>query len=133
DDARSARVELAQQAEVLLVAGHDLVALAETEPGNDDLAAPSRGVGERDEFRRGSQDGGETRTSTLSLLEDPLDVCSATAALDQVELEACFDCLDVGPRQGSDRAGVEIRVALEDGELRACLVERHSTTASTGA
>ena len=61
-------------------------------------------------------------------LPDELWLLSGTVAF-----EACSDCLDGGFREGPDRAGVEIRVAVEDRELGACLVERHSTTASTGA
>ena len=48
DDARAARVERAEQAEVLLVGRDDLVVRAEPEPGDDDLAAARRRVGERD-------------------------------------------------------------------------------------
>ena len=81
----------------------------------------------------GAEDGGEAGADALPLLEDLLDVRRAAAALGQVALEPRPGCLDRGSRQRPDRAGVEVRVALEHRELRACLVERHSTTASTGA
>ena len=125
-DAGAARVELAEQAEVLLVARDDLVLRAEPEPGDGDLAAACRGVGERDELRRGAEHRGEPAADPLPQLEHLLDVRLAAPALGQVALEPCPERVDGRLRERAVRAGVEVRVALEDGELGAGLLVRHS-------
>jgi hypothetical protein len=62
-------VERSEQAEVLLVRRDDLVVRAQTEPGNDELTAAGRGVGERDELRGCPENGGDSPADALSRLE----------------------------------------------------------------
>ena len=133
DDAGAADVKGPEQAEVLLVGRDDLVVGAETEPRRDDLAAARRGLGERDELGGSAEDGGDALADALPRLEDALDVRLAAPALREVALEPGPDRVAGRPRERAARAGVEIRVAVEDGELRPSLVVCHSTTASTGA
>ena len=106
---------------------------AEAEPGDDDLTAAGRGVGERDELRGGPENGGDTPADALSRLEQLFHASLAAPALGQIALELCPHCVDGRLRERPARPGVEIRVALENGELRPSLLGCHSTTASTGA
>jgi hypothetical protein len=45
----------------------------------------------------------------------------------------CHDRVEDGLRHRPERAGVQVREALEHRELRPCLLERHATSSSTGA
>ena len=133
DDTRAARVERAEQAEVLLVGRHDLVARREAEPGDDDLAAARRRVGERDLLRRRADDLREAGAHLLAQPGELLDVRHPAAALLEIAREPRLRRLDRRARQRPVRAGVEVRLALEHRELGAGLLEGHPTTASTGA
>ena len=76
----------------------------------------------------------EAAADALSQLEQLLDVRpSPLRPCGQIALELRPRRVDGRPRQRPARARVEIRVALEHRELRAGLLERHSTTTSTGA
>ena len=70
---------------------------------------------------------------SLPQLDHLLDVRLAAPALRQVALEPCPKRVDGRLRERAVRAGVEVGVALEDGELGAGLLVSHSTIASTGA
>src|SRR5205823_5426521 len=133
DNTGAARVQRADQAEMLLIGCDDLVLRAELESGEHDLAPARRRIGEGDELRGGSQDCCDPAADSLSHLPDLLDPGRPAAALRKIALEPSPRSVDGRLRQRPVRACVEVREALQDGKLRPRLLERHSTTASTGA
>src|SRR4029077_3931769 len=88
---------------------------------------------ERDELGGGAENVRDAASDALAQLEDLLDVRLAAAALGRVAVEPRANRVDRRLRERAGGARVQVRVALEDGELRACLLEVHPTTASTGA
>ena len=128
DDARAGRVQRPDQAEVLLVGRDDLVLGAEAEPGEHDRAAARRRVGERDVLgstpsTAASPRARLSRSSSISLEVRP---CRSGPRSDRARACAVI-ASTVARASGPVRARVEVRVALEHGELRACLLERHPT------
>ena len=109
--------ERREQARVLLVGGHDLVAGAEIEPGDDGVDAVGGRARQRDvdgvtaERRRvpGARLSGE--------LHQRLEVRAAAAAGLGLGLDPAADRLDCGGWDRPFGAGVEVGQPFEHGEL----------------
>ena len=69
----------------------------------------------------------------LAQSEDALEVGLADAAVDGAGAELGLHRIEGRPRERPEGARIEIRDALEHGEERPRLLDRHSMRASTGA
>ena len=129
-DAAVARgAQRAEQPRVLGVAGHDLVAAAEFEPG-DHLPDPLAGPG-RDRDVRGRHVTEQPCVAAAQLrqhLRLALERRDETA-LGQLAFEFRTSRLDRDPRQRPIRPRVEVRGALEDGEVGAQRFDVHHAPA----
>jgi len=110
------RVQRAEQAGVLVRRGEDLVARPEGEPGEDAHDALARARGERDVGRVGAEALRVGRALTVAQREHPLHV-RARPALDRRAGEHVGHGVQGAARQRAARAGVEIGVLVEHGEL----------------
>ncbi len=98
-------------------------------PESTIAAAPARRLRESDVLRVDVEDGGEPAPRLVTQREDALDPARAAPSVPRLAFELLHHR---GRRRRGDRpvrARVEIRVALEHRELRACLLERHPTVA----
>ena len=123
---RSGCVQRADQPEVLVRGRDHLVAGAETQPREDDVAAVRRGRGQRDLVRLRADEVGKLGAQLGSKGEDALDVLDPHPALAQVP-----------PLLGAHRLGrpaskrprasrLQIGDLLEHRKLGACLLEGHA-------
>ena len=133
DDARTGGVQRAGQAEVLLVGRDHLVLAGEPQAREHGRAATRRRLHERHPLGLDAEDRSECLARSLAQLEHLLDVLLAGSAFIEVTLRLRDERVDGRARKRPVRARVQIRVALEDRELRACLLVGHPTVSSTGA
>ena len=83
--------------------------------------------------RRAEQVGDELAHLPLARASISSMYCLAAAALAQVAPQLLGERVGGRARERSERAGVQVREPLEHREERPRLLERHSTTRSTGA
>ena len=131
--ARARCLERAEQAEVLAVRRDHLVLRPEVEAGQDDVAALGRRAGQRDVRRVDVDDAGERGPGLVAQREHLLDIGLPAAAAVEVPLLPGGHRLERRAREWAHRPGIQERQALEDGELRAGLLEVHVSDLSTGA
>ena len=112
---------------------HDLVARLEIEPRENDVAAVRRRHRERDLIRLGGDECCDLRAQLPTQREHPLEVRTVDPPALEVVGQRCGDRLHHPARERPERAGVEVRHALEDGEHGTGLVERQPILSSTGA
>ncbi len=111
---------------MLLVGRDDLVRRRQPKPGDDDLAAARRRVGERDLLGRGADDGSEALAHLVAEPGELVDVRHPAAAALEIAREPRLRRLDRRARQRPVRASVEVRGVLEDRELSASGVVIHA-------
>ena len=75
----------------------------------------------------------ESRAYVASQLQMAVEVRLPHSAVLQVGLQLLLHRVECRPGERTERAGVEIRDALEDREERARLCRRHPIVTSTGA
>ena len=80
-----------------------------------------------------AEDRRECSARGLAELEHTLEVLRAGPAFLEVALFLRDERIDSRPRKRSIRARIQIRLALENRELRPGLFVRHPTVSSTGA
>src|SRR4051794_5321735 len=122
-----------QESEMLDVGGDDLVRGGQVEPGEDDIASVRGRADEGNVLGRELEQAGERLAGALAQGEDLLEVGLSAAALLEIALVPFRHRFDCRARERAVRAGVQVRVALEDRELGSSLLEGHVTLASTGA
>ena len=127
DDPNPCRVHGCGEAEMLLVCHHDLVIRAEAEAGEHGRAAARGRIGERDVQRIDVEHGCETRSRLFTKGEDPLDPFLPAPPMLEIAPRLVDHRVGRCTRDRPVRARVEIRVALEHGELRAGFLEGHPT------
>ena len=127
------RDEPAEEAGVLRVRRHHLVARPDAQAAQDDVAAFRRRGRERDLFRLRAQEACKLAPQRLALLQRALEVRTARAALLQLEALDGLHRLDRRPRQRAERARVQVRIALQHRQAAADGYEVDAITASTGA
>ena len=111
---------------MLLIGRDDLVLRREPEPGNDDLTAARRRIGERDLLGRRADDRRKPGAHLLAQPGKLVDVRHPATALLEVAREPRLRRLDRRARERAVRAGVEVCGVVEDGELRAGCVVIHA-------
>jgi hypothetical protein len=121
------------QAEVLRVGRHDLVALSEPEPVQHDVAALRGRRRERDALDGHADELGEPRAHAGSVLEVLVEGGPVEASLHESALLLGGDRVGDRCRHRPERPGVQVGVASEHGKLRAGFLERHRASSSTGA
>ena len=118
---------------MLAVGRDDLVVRGQAEPRQDDVAAV-RGRGrERHVLGRHADEGRELLPHGRPQLERTLEVRRPAAAVLEIGLLLGGHRLDRRAGERPVRARVQVGEPLEDGELRASLLEGHSNLVSTGA
>ncbi len=134
-DAGTRRGERPEQPEVLVVGRDDLVVWLEPEAGDGDVAAVGRRPRERDVLGRRADEARDRRPDAGPRRAGPLPVVRAGAAVLELARALGDHHLDRPARERTERAGVQVGEAFEDGQLGANLVEVHGTiiSASTGA
>src|SRR6266508_121088 len=134
DPERGARGgQAAEEARVLGVRRHHLVAGADSEACEHDVAAPRRRACERDVLRRGVQEAGELPPELLTPFEQALEVLLARPPLEEIAFEDAGHRLRCPPWQRTIGSRVQIGEPLENGELGPNRAQLHAITASTGA
>ena len=83
--------------------------------------------------RLDTEHSGEALPRLVTQRQHALEVRLAGSSIAQVALCLLDDCCDGRAMERPRRSRVQVRVALEHGELCACLLEGHPTRSSTGA
>ena len=125
DDLRSRHVERSEQPEVLVGRRDDLVAFAELEPGEHDVAAVRRRRRQRDSLCAYTDELGDPRTKLLSISEDTLEPRQAAPSFAERPLFFGLHRRERRARERADAPGLQVREPLEHRELGARLLERH--------
>ena len=99
---------------------------AELETGEDDVAAVRRRRRQRDVLGADADERGDVRPQLLAHLEEAREPREAAATLADAGLLLRAHRVDRPARERADAPGLEVGVALEHGELRACLLEGHA-------
>ena len=133
DDPDAARMEGQEQTGMLVGRRHDLVVRPEIEAGEHDVAAVGRRRCQRDLRRVDLDQRRELLPELLAEGEDALEVGLANASVVGARAELGLHRVEGRLRKRPEGARIEIRDALEHGEERPRLLDRHSMRASTGA
>ena len=126
DDARAGGVQRPEQPEVLVRRRDDLVAGAELQAGEDDVAAIRRRRSERDVLAVDADELGDVCPQRLTHLQEMREPSEASTTLPNTRLLLRAHRLDRSACEGPDAPGLEVGVALEHGKLRACLLGGHA-------
>ena len=118
--------------EVLDVGGDDLVLGGEAETGENDVARVCGRADERDVLGSDLEHAGQRLAGALAEGEYLLEIRFPAAAQLEVPAVELRHRLDRRAGKRTIRAGVQVRVALEDGKLGSGFVDRQATLASTG-
>src|SRR6478672_3133761 len=118
---------------MLLVCHHDLVIRTEAEAGEHDRAAARGRIGKCNVQRIDVEHGCEARPRLFAEREAPLEPLLPAPPVLEIVSRLVDHRVGRRTRDRPVRARVEIRVALEHGELRAGFLEGHPTWSSTGA
>src|SRR4029079_10052376 len=127
---RRRREQGPQQTEVLRVGSDDLVLGRQAETAENDVARFLCLAHECAVIRSALEDAGTRLTGALPQGEYLLEVRLAAAPPLEIAPVEVRHRLDSRSRQRPVRAGVQVRIALEDRELGASLREGHATLAS---
>lgn len=108
-----------EQAGVLLVGGEDLVAGPQIESADHGVDPVSGRAGQRDVRRPGADRARVALPGLIAQLHQAVEVLTAAAAAERLEVYPAMDGLDGGRRDGTLGAGVEVGQLVEHRELRA--------------
>jgi hypothetical protein len=121
-----------EQSEMLDVGGHDLVLAGEAETGEHDVARVRGRADERDVLRSDLEHCGQRLSGALAQGDCLFEVRIPAATPFEVAAVELRHSIDGRARERAVRARVQVRIALEDGELGSGFLERQATLASTG-
>src|SRR4051812_16802094 len=117
---------------MLRVRRHDLVLRSEAEAGEDDVAAVGGRARQRDAVGPRSDQRRELLADPRPEREHALEVLPSAASALVVPARALVHGPNGCARERPERAGVEIREALEHRELGAYLLRRHGAPPARG-
>ena len=132
DNPRFRSVKRKEQARMLGVRRHDLVAPAHAESGEDDVAAVRRRAREREVRRRRTDCSRDFLPHAFAQREHALDPRLSAASELVIEPVAFGHRRDRRARERPQSPRVQIREAFKDGKLRTHLGPRHVSSRSTG-
>ena len=112
-----------------------LVVGPEPQAGDDDVHSLRRRLRQRDVLRRHADLRGEQAADARAGSEHLVEVGAPAAAAFELPGAQAAIASTVDARERAERAGVQVRVALEHGETRARFlpVDAHGISSSTGA
>src|SRR5512133_3374563 len=126
------REQRPEQSEMFDVGGHDFVLPGEAQTGEHDVARIRGRADERNVLRSDLEHSGQRLSGALAQGKYLFEVRLPAATPFEVAAVELSHSSDGRAGERAVCARVQVRIALEDGELGSSLLERQATLASTG-